>query len=115
MATLQKCKLKYCPDVICPKCHHWYNSKKPKEHSKVCVERAPPARMLLDISPGCRRSFSYHGDKTWAQIDEADEMLLKRHERFVYMKAHPKRPAKRKQRQVRTTRSTNAARPTTES
>jgi len=115
MATLQKCGIKHCTFVVCPKCHHWFDSAKPpKEHSSVCHERATPARKLLPYDPGCRRGFSYHGDKSYAEIDASIDRHLKLGERLVHVKAHPKRPAKRKQRQVRSTRSTNAARPTTE-
>lgn len=117
MATQNKCLIQHCSCIRCPKCWYWYDPLKPKslaKHKKECAERPKPNRQLEPTCVPCRNGFSYNGHKTWAERDERDRHYLKLHDRFVYLKEHPKRPAKRKQSQVRTTRSTNAARTTTQ-
>lgn len=117
MAKQQKCLIARCPRIICPRCHHWYNPRKPDElktHSK-CDERPAPNRTLLPTCPQCRGSmYGYWGDATWAEIDERHQFVRMLDDRFVYRSQHPKRKAPRKQKQVRTTRATNVA-PTTRS
>ncbi len=112
MTKLQKCIIAKCPRVLCPKCHYWYDSRKPH---KKCRERPAPARKLLTTCPNCRTSmFGYWGDKTWAERDARDAFVLMLHARFVYMKEHPQQPTRRaRPPAVRTTRATNAARTTT--
>lgn len=112
MSKLQKCKIAHCPDVLCRVCWHWYNSANPesvKTHQQACAERPTPSRGLLPYSPACRASFSRTGNKTWAEIDAWQSFILKQNERILYVKGHPKRKPRRKEREVRTTRATNSA------
>jgi hypothetical protein len=109
MAKIQKCEIAHCPFIVCQKCYHWYDSNKLKEHREVCRERPPPTRKLLPYDPGCRRGFSYHRDKSYAEIDASIENHLKLGDRLVYVKEHKKSPVRRKQREVIGRRSTNAS------
>ena len=108
-ATNNKCLIDLCPFHMCQNCWHWHNSEDPKPHK--CEPRDKPNRDLAKTCPNCRHGMAYHGKKTWAERDAADDRYLKLHYRIDYLRQHPRPGEKRRpQVQVRSTRGTNAAR-----
>lgn len=103
-----ECKIIHCYYVLCGKCWYWHNPKDPKPHK--CVERDKPNRDLSPYCPGCRANEGVWSRKSWDERDAYKTKLLKRTDRLVHLEENPRPNMRRPERQIRTTRATNAAR-----
>jgi hypothetical protein len=107
MAQDRKCLIRFCPRFLCGECHRWIDPRKdPKHH---CEKRPPPSRALLKTCPQCRQGMYYWEDATYEERDERHQFVKMLDARFTYSDQHPRRPLRRKEKQARTTRATNAA------
>lgn len=107
MAKPKKCVIAFCPRFLCAKCHHWVDPRKDPKHR--CDERPAPNRTLLPTCPTCRNGMHYWDKASYEDRDERHQFVKMLDNRFTYLNQHPRRPVRRKEKQVRTLRATNAA------
>jgi hypothetical protein len=109
IAPRNKCLIDGCLLFRCKDCWHWVDPDPSKPKHK-CQERPKPKRELIKYCPNCSAGMGRYDALSFPEREVRERQVIKLGSRIVYAKEHPRKNGVRPTVQVRTTRTTNAAR-----